>query len=187
MSKKQSPPTTTATAFDCPHCGAYTTQHWFAARAERLPDDHRTPRFPDEEAHERISGSKDLEEPQKADILKWIADMQAGLVVLDRNERGHYVYVDVGNLHLSECYNCRKVAVWVHQRLVFPAARAGVDPNADLPADIRRDYDEAREIVHSSPRGAAALQRLSVQKLCAHLGERGRTLTKTSRASCRKG
>lgn len=60
--------------------------------------------------------------------------------------------------------------------MVFPLQRLGPSPNADLPEDIARDFEEARSIVNASPRGAAALLRLSVQKLCAHLGERGKNI-----------
>ncbi len=42
-----------------------------------------------------------------------------------------------------------------------------------MPADVTKDYDEAREILLSSPRSAAALLRLCVQKLCIVLGEKG--------------
>lgn len=65
---------------------------------------------------------------------------------------------------------------WVHDRLLFPAIKSGVLPNPDLPDDALRDFQEAREIVNSSPRGAAALLRLCVQKLCKHLGEQGKNI-----------
>jgi hypothetical protein len=49
-------------------------------------------------------------------------------------------------------------------------------PSNDLPSDIRADYEEASEIVDLSPRGAAALLRLAIQKLCCHLGEKGKNI-----------
>ena len=42
--------------------------------------------------------------------------------------------------------------------------------------DIRRDYDEASSILNLSPRGAAALIRLAIQKLCKKLGQPGNNL-----------
>lgn len=87
-----------------------------------------------------------------------------------------YTYYEVGNLHLSKCYNCGKVAVWVHKNLLFPKEKTGVNPNEDLPENIRHDFDEARSIISESPRGAAALLRLCIQNLCTHLGEKGKSL-----------
>lgn len=48
--------------------------------------------------------------------------------------------------------------------------------NSDLPSDILADYNEAKDIVNISPRGAAALLRLAIQKLCKHLDEKGKDL-----------
>ena len=49
-------------------------------------------------------------------------------------------------------------------------------PNVDLPLELIANFEEARAIVGNSPRGAAALMRLVVQKLCARLGEKGKNI-----------
>jgi hypothetical protein len=176
MSKAATPPSISATAFDCPHCGAFTTQHWYKLHADRIGEKERVPSIPDAETRKRIAKAEELEADQRERLLLWVDKILTGLVLLDRNKSGAYVYSDVGNLHLSECYNCKKIAVWVHGNLAFPAQRAGVLPNSDLPDELIVDFDEARAIVGISPRGAAALMRLVVQKLCAHLGEKGKNI-----------
>jgi hypothetical protein len=45
-----------------------------------------------------------------------------------------------------------------------------------MPESVRVDYMEARRVFDDSPRAAAALLRLSVQKLCGHLGTPGKDL-----------
>jgi hypothetical protein len=90
-------------------------------------------------------------------------------------------------LNISQCYHCKKFAVWVHDRLISPAIKTGAEPNQDLPEDILKDFEEAREIASSSPRGAAALLRLSVQKLCKELGESGTDLNQDIAALVKKG
>lgn len=49
-------------------------------------------------------------------------------------------------------------------------------PNLDLPSEIKNDYEEARSILLLSSRGAAALLRLAVQKICRELGRPGKSL-----------
>lgn len=176
MSKPATPASISATAFDCPHCGAFTTQHWYKLHADRISEKERVPSIPDAETRDRIAKTKELEPDRKERLLEWIDKTLAGLVQIDRNQNGAYVYSDIGNLHLSECYNCKKVAVWVHGNLVFPGQRTGAMPNVDLPLELLTDFEEARAIVGNSPRGAAALMRLVVQKLCAHLGEKGKNI-----------
>jgi len=85
------------------------------------------------------------------------------------------------------CSRCEAFSVWIDQQLVYPPSRTAPAPNRDLPEDIQRDYEEARDILMKSPRGAAALLRLSIQKLCRHLGEPGRNINDDIAALVGKG
>lgn len=177
MTKRdQHPPSVSETAFECPHCGAYTTQQWYRLSATALGGEHRTPTILTAESRRAIDSDADLDPKVKASVLEWAAKMARERVFFEANERGRYVHKDVSNLSVSECFNCHDIAVWVHQQLVFPPDRGAAPPNPDLPHDIVRDYEEAREIVASSPRGSAALLRLCIQKLCMHLGEKGKSI-----------
>ncbi len=173
MAKKSIPPSISATAFDCPHCGAYTTQYWFDVFGQ-AGDKNATPFIPDIESEKKLIEETKMSEADKQKMLKWCADMNTGLVFLEKNER--YIHNGVCNLYLSKCYNCNKIAVWVHDNLLFPNEKLGIHPNPDLPENIIHDFEEARSILGLSPRGAAALLRLCVQNLCIHLGEKGKII-----------
>jgi hypothetical protein len=112
-------------------------------------------------------------------VLKELADrvskITSGLVLLAEEGETEWSF-GAYNLHISRCYNCRKIAVWVHNTMVFPHERQGPQPNQDLPSEVAKDFEEARSIVALSPRGAAALLRLSIQKLCVLLGRKGRNI-----------
>jgi hypothetical protein len=73
-------------------------------------------------------------------------------------------------ISVRQCGNCNRYIVWWKDVLTVPQYGGFELPNPDLPEDIRRDYDEAASIADRSPRGATALLRLCVQKLCRHLG-----------------
>jgi hypothetical protein len=90
-------------------------------------------------------------------------------------------------LALTRCDNCENISIWVNEILVFPISISAVSPNPDLSDDVKRDFDEARNIVNQSPRGAAALLRLSVQKICAELGEKGKNINDDIAALVQKG
>ncbi len=77
---------------------------------------------------------------------------------------------------IVRCDRCGDSSLWVAGALVYPETSLAPPPNPDLPDELRADYEEARAILGRSPRGAAALLRLCVQKLCAHLGEKGRKI-----------
>jgi len=77
----------------------------------------------------------------------------------------------VPDLKLAICVHCQRYSLWRGAKMLYPSGGG-----APLPDDIRADYEEARAIVSLSPRGAAALLRLAIQKLCIHLGEPGENL-----------
>jgi hypothetical protein len=95
--------------------------------------------------------------------------------------------IRLNNLFLSECYNCRKWAVWVNEDLVYPPKKFGPPPNKNLPSEISAIVEEARSILNLSPRGAAALLRLSIQMLCKFLGEEGKDLNEDIANLVKKG
>lgn len=74
------------------------------------------------------------------------------------------------NISIHKCSNCQEESVFLKGKKIFPLASDQVDPpNSDLPESIKADYIEAANIVEISPRGAAALLRLCIQKLCNYL------------------
>lgn len=71
--------------------------------------------------------------------------------------------------------------------MIYPAYGHGPLPNADLPAEIQEDFLEARAIVGKSPRGAAAILRLAIQKLCKVVGEPGKDINTDIGSLVKKG
>lgn len=74
------------------------------------------------------------------------------------------------NLRVSQCEACRRETVYVDRMLVWPFGSDAPEPHADMPEDCLVDYKEAMGIAHLSPRGAAALLRLALEKLLPHIG-----------------
>ncbi len=88
---------------------------------------------------------------------------------------------------VSNCESCSFPTIWLGENIIFPIHSVVEGPNNDLPDEIKQDYEEARNIANLSPRGAAALLRLSIQKLCAHLGQPGRNINSDIKALVENG
>ena len=77
---------------------------------------------------------------------------------------------------VSYCDRCKGNTIWYGESIIFPHASIVEPANIDLPAEIIDDYNEAAQVLNLSPRSSAALLRLSIQKLCKHLGEPGKDI-----------
>ncbi len=76
----------------------------------------------------------------------------------------------------ARCIRCGKFSLWYEGKLIWPLAKTAPLPNADMPKDVKTEYEEAREILSKSPKGSAALLRLAIQLLCVHLGGKGKNI-----------
>ncbi|WP_242460988.1 DUF4145 domain-containing protein [Pseudomonas sivasensis] len=94
---------------------------------------------------------------------------------------------------VCSCDHCKKDSLWVGNqgsgtgRIILPTSVTAPQPHEDLPEDCKPDFQEAREICSQSPRGAAALLRLVLQKLCVHLGEQGKNINDDIKQLVKKG
>ena len=77
---------------------------------------------------------------------------------------------------ISRCDRCWRDSYWEKGELVYPDSTAMPAPNEDLDDDIQADYLEAASVLQKSPRAAAALLRLALQKLCKQLGGKGKNI-----------
>jgi hypothetical protein len=166
----------TRNAFACPHCEAHASQDWYICYADSLGKD-KVPllRSPDDGPPEEVANEADFAHWNDT-VLPFLRQLAKGeLLTAPLSDRPR-VDLALYNLHLSTCFACGRPALWLRDRLLYPVERMGTLPATDMPDDIRSDYEEARTILNWSPRGAAALLRLAVQKLCIALGEKGKRI-----------
>lgn len=99
---------------------------------------------------------------------------------------------------ISKCGHCQKNACWLGLakdqsgnftagRMIEPVVKAAPRPHPDMPPDVVTDYREAMTVVGDSPRAAAALLRLAIQKLCKVLGEPGKNINDDIGSLVKKG
>jgi len=116
---------------------------------------------------------------------RWAEKCLKGNLFFDR--RSHEEVYAVSNVWFSRCYNCDEVSVWIYDRLIHPQTGEAELANPDMPEDIRRDYEEASTILAQSPRAAAALIRLGIDKLCRQLGDPKKSINDNIKAFVENG
>lgn len=123
---------------------------------------------------------------------KWSYAKKLDKKSLDYAIKSERTEEQIKELVFSDCHNCKKHTVWLdigkgEYKMVYPTGGSAPLPNSDLPENIKIDFEEARNIVELSPRGASALLRLCIQKLCIHLGEKGDKINEDIASLVRKG
>lgn len=180
------PPAISATAFSCPHCGAFAKQTWFELQGSELGKDAIPLRITPETL-EKTNLFQGIEKGKDRDRAERKAKkMSRGFPMLDKRDYSGG-YWDLLNANVSMCFNCNEIAVWTGSTLAWPTITGSIEPNIDLPLDVKEDFEEASRIYRISPRGAAALLRLSVQKLCKELGGKGKNIDEDIAFLVKKG
>ena len=103
------------------------------------------------------------------------------------NFDGRGGWISQKNMAVGLCDHCSKITLWLGKEMLFPSKPSVPIYNDDLSIDIKKDYNEAAEIVEKSPKAAAALLRLAIQKLCQQLGENGENINEDIGELVKKG
>jgi hypothetical protein len=80
------------------------------------------------------------------------------------------------NATANFCSRCNGYSIWLNEKRIYPMSFSAPLPDENMPGDVKTDFLEAREIVDLSPRAAAALLRLALEKLMMNLKAEGKDL-----------
>lgn len=83
----------------------------------------------------------------------------------------------IEKLRVSKCIKCTEYSYWQNDgEMIYPSKSTAPLPSTDMPENVLKDYNEARNIFEKSPKASAALLRLAIQKICVALGEKGKNI-----------
>lgn len=144
------PPAINVTGFNCPHCQVLNQNTWYSVLLSEI-----------------VTAPEYVEDV----MLQVQRSVRTEFPVL--RPSGLRTNFALSGAWVSVCGDCKRSTIWVESKQVFPQSSTAPLPNPDMPDEVREDYIEAGQILQISPRGAAALLRLALQKLCVHLGGKG--------------
>jgi hypothetical protein len=90
-------------------------------------------------------------------------------------------------IRVAHCDHCKQPSLWVNENMLYPDTGSAPFPNPEMPEKVKKVYLEAASIASKSPKGAAALLRLSIQILCKELGEQGENINSDIKELVKKG
>lgn len=108
------------------------------------------------------------------------------------HQEWHYTSINFSGrgtdgLEVAYCAHCNDYSIWFNKNLIIPDNLLITPPHVDMPESIKQDYIEAASIAMKSPRGAASLLRLCLQKLMVELGEKGDNINADIASLVKKG
>lgn len=155
INKSYQEPELRAKKFTCPHCGVLAQQSW----KNRI---EVTSYFIQSLNNYVFIFRSNLDKWEEKTVRDFVKSFSSEFKNLN-----HEIF-PLG-LNLSTCRSCEQSTVWIEEDIVFPRQSLMPEPNEDLEEDIKHLYREASNIFHDSPRAAAALLRVCIEKLCRSL------------------
>ena len=147
------PPKFGEKSFTCLHCGVLTTQKW--SNDERLLKN-----LFGYQRHLFLNYRGNIDYDSQRCIESFLDNIETKF--LSAFNRPYF---------LIECFNCKKLSLWVDGKMVYPSVLTSPPPHEDMPENVKKIYEEARQVQSASVRASAALLRVSLEQLTAHLGE----------------
>lgn len=175
MSQPSYPPELAKTEFSCAHCSVYSAQAWYivAGRQGNWRDDqdgpqpHSIPKVGGGTHHFVIEPFSATQNGRKVSIS--VGGKAPTIPKGDDDLLLHDNYISV-------CFHCGRPSLWERSRMVCPSRGAIEAPNPDLDKEIQEDYLEAASVIQQSPRAAAAILRMCIQKMTKQLGLPGKNI-----------
>jgi hypothetical protein len=162
-------------SFNCPHCGAQAHQTWYKAYLIAYSR-KQNPAVVNYDDLADFDASKFKDEETRKNFEDFRNRFKKRFLTYRTTEYSTHSSAEMVNLTLSHCYSCDGFGVWIGETLMCPAHNSEITPHEEMPDDIKDDFQEASDIVDRSPRGAAALLRLCIQKLMPSIGGKGDNL-----------
>jgi hypothetical protein len=196
MAGKEVAPQLGGHSFSCPHCGALAHQLWFQVYAHSFQQDTQpvvisaamVKKALVQRARDRDEDGDGDADPDDQDPLTGLYDrMTKNEITFDIEKYGSNSRWCMMNMFLSRCHACEGFAVWIKDKIVWPAHSEAIEPHPDIPANVKDDFIEAASIITASPRGSAALSRMIIQKLMVDLGESGENINGDIASLVKKG
>jgi hypothetical protein len=194
-----------AASFSCPHCNAVTHQDWYSLFLN-----------PENATDVVVLTLEALMLAKGNETDQFLQRLKDNVLAYEYQEHPRNLKVKLLNLHVSRCYNCKGFTVWVRDRLVFPARveeapnivevdfreveedvqesaeqvqhddEHGQEPAEDV-QEFSEDFEQAATILNKSPRAAAALIRVCIQKMIPLLKNTGKNLDENISSLVGKG